>query len=111
MDASSPLQMGVRAGLCAPTWLPPSCTSLTVRCGTGGGVSGGRRGGGDGSGMSGAHLVRSASLASRSRLPLSFRGLMSLARALAPDHWLFLTTTMTSGHVSGRRSRQEGVLE
>lgn len=77
--------MGVTAGLWGPGLLwPPSCESLRVLWGGGGGVSGGRRGGVAGRGMSGALLVRSLS-APLSRL-LSFRGLMSLTKALAPAH-------------------------
>ena len=111
MWAYLPRQMGVRGGLWGPKlrllvwlfWVPwvwsLSCMSLAIRSGSGGGVSGWRRGGGAGSGMSGALLARSLSFPpSLSRSPplsllLSFRGLISLAKAFAPDHWLFLENT------------------
>lgn len=92
-----PLVMGVRAGLLGPSTGLLEC-SVPERClrPGGGGVSGGRRGGGLGSGMSGALLPLSPSLEAsltlaRSLLP-SLRGLISLAKALAPDHWLLLET-------------------
>lgn len=106
---SIPLPMGVRAGLCGLrvgllTWLlwllrvwPLSCMSPATGRESRGGVSGRRRGGGAGSGMSGAVFTCSLSLPpSLSWSPplsllLSFRGLISLTKALAPDHWLLLT--------------------
>lgn len=80
--------------------------------------------------MSGALLARSRSLpASLSRstprsLLLSFRGLISLAKALAPDHWLLLKennyvnhgmelipcTTAIIIHYSQRRKEYSGDL-
>lgn len=77
-------------------WLLPPCESLPVLREIGGGVSGGRRGGVAGRGISGTLLAPSLSLlGSLSRSPprsrlLSFRGLISLAKALAPDHWRLL---------------------
>lgn len=64
---------------------------------SGGGVSGRSRGGGAGSGMSGGvftcslSLLPSLSWSPTLSLLLSFRGLISLTKALAPDHWLLLT--------------------
>lgn len=107
-DVYLPRFMGVSAGLKGPRlgvltwwlWLlwagEPSCLSFAVQWGSGG-TSGGRSGGGAGSGMSGALLARSVSLtpslsaSAPFSLLLSFLGLISLASALAPDHWLLLT--------------------
>lgn len=105
-----PLLMGVTTGLWGLmlglvvwllwllwVWLP-SWDSLPVRWRWGDWFSGGRSGGGTGKGMSGMLFARSLSLPpSLSRSPplsllLSFRGFISLAKALAPDHWLLLTT-------------------